>query len=603
MTMSTPIPPLSFDPRVTLAMSMHAGPGVYALLVGSGISMGAGVLTGWGVLTQLVRQMAATEASTELPIDFDVERWWTTKYPGVEIGYGSVLEAAGISPSDRRRLLEPFFVATDQDRDEGKKVPAPAHEAIAQLVKRGTVRVIVTTNFDDLLEQALQDMGVPIQVIAAPDMIAGCEPLRHSACSVIKVHGDYKRIDLLNTEAELDRYHNDLDQLLDVVFDEYGIIVSGWSADWDTALVAAIRRTKSRRYPLYWSAVGPLGDNARTIVGARRGTLIANAPADEFFPDLSNRLSLLDRLATPPLTRDLAIARLKRCLPDPVRRIDLRDLVDNEVSRVRRYLDTRESRPEAPINWQAEVDAALREVDTLLHLIVNGVLLDAHHTHDDLWVWVIEQLIRGYPRRLTGSGMHLEWEKFALFPGYMVLKAASFAAVEAGRDDLLLRLHCDARKPALLGDFTRAGYSRTEICAVEALYDADVVADGLGEALTAKYGRFPYSVPVRQVLEPLFLTFVGDTDSFDLLAVRTEYRIALLQRFGLAMEAAMDVICADALCSSEHFDREGRWTPEEDFMVAGKTDLWVESLHLRDEDVLLQEMRALTESAKNRHSL
>lgn len=42
-------PTLGVDPRVALATSMHAAPGVYAVLVGSGMSSAAGILTGCGL--------------------------------------------------------------------------------------------------------------------------------------------------------------------------------------------------------------------------------------------------------------------------------------------------------------------------------------------------------------------------------------------------------------------------------------------------------------------------------------------------------------------------------------------------------------------------
>ena len=41
------------SPLVSLATSMHSQPGVYAVLLGSGVSTGAGLLTGWGVVTEL----------------------------------------------------------------------------------------------------------------------------------------------------------------------------------------------------------------------------------------------------------------------------------------------------------------------------------------------------------------------------------------------------------------------------------------------------------------------------------------------------------------------------------------------------------------------
>ncbi len=482
-----------------------------------------------------------------------------------------------------------------------RRCPPPAHDAIAQLVKRGTVRVIVTTNFDDLIEQALLRLNIAPQVIAAPDMIAGCEPLRHSACTIIKVHGDYKRIDLLNTDAELEAYEHDLDDLLDCIFDEYGLLTSGWSADWDKALVAAVRRAKSRRYPLYWSTVGALGDNAHSIVDARRGGVIENAAADEFFPDLVTRLELLDRMATPPLTRDLAIARLKRCLPDPVRRLELRDLLDGEVERVRAYLDTRSRTPTPgkPVDWQDEIDTALREVDTLLHLVATGgIALDTQRAHDDLWIWTVEQLMRGYPRRLSGGSVHIEWGKFTLFPAYMVLKAASFATTQARRDDLLIRLHRDATKPAPPDTFNSAGHIQVEVTAAQELYDVYVLTDGVYEALKSKYGPFTYTVPVRRILEPILLPFVGDPSSFELLALRTEYRISLLHRFLLPFEAQAHGLYADALRSYEHFDRADGWMPDEDFAAAGVHKVWIDTLGLKGEEPIREAAQALAEVAK-----
>ncbi|VBA43453.1 hypothetical protein LAUMK136_05093 [Mycobacterium attenuatum] len=49
----------ALSPAVMLATSMHAMPGVYAVLLGSGVSTGAGIPTGWGVITELVRAVAA----------------------------------------------------------------------------------------------------------------------------------------------------------------------------------------------------------------------------------------------------------------------------------------------------------------------------------------------------------------------------------------------------------------------------------------------------------------------------------------------------------------------------------------------------------------
>lgn len=47
--------------------------------------------------------------------------------------------------------------------------PSAAHRAAAHLVKRRAVRVILTLNFDRLVETALQDVGIqPVIVSSRP---------------------------------------------------------------------------------------------------------------------------------------------------------------------------------------------------------------------------------------------------------------------------------------------------------------------------------------------------------------------------------------------------------------------------------------------------
>lgn len=324
---------------------MHAQPGVYALL-GSGVSTDSGVPTGWGVLRQLVLRAAAASDAPLNPAadDAAIEGWWRDHGSG-GLGYSALLEALGQTPAMRRAILAGFFEPTDDDRNEGLKVPGPAHYAIAELVARGAVRVILTTNFDRLIEQALEVRGIFPQVLAGEAAIAGMEPLVHARCTLVKLHGDYASLDQRNTEEELRTYDSNQRQLLDRVFDEYGVITSGWSADWDYALVASLEESASRRYPIFWAQVGHLGDAGRRLVGAKRAVLANNLPAAELFEGLVTRLQALDDLAVPPLSAGIAIARLKRALPDPVRYIELQDLVDAELAKLNGLL---EDRPQLP---------------------------------------------------------------------------------------------------------------------------------------------------------------------------------------------------------------------------------------------------------------
>ena len=55
------------DPLHSLAFSMQANRGVYAVLMGSGISKAAGIPTGWDVTLDLVRKLAAVRNETPEP--------------------------------------------------------------------------------------------------------------------------------------------------------------------------------------------------------------------------------------------------------------------------------------------------------------------------------------------------------------------------------------------------------------------------------------------------------------------------------------------------------------------------------------------------------
>lgn len=314
----------------SLAFSLYSGTGIHALLLGSGISRSSGIPTGWDIVEDLIRKVAVIEGKScgENPAAWFVETY------GKEPGYTELLEAAAKTSSERMALLRAYFEPNEEERESGKKAPTPAHHAIARLVTDGYIRVIVTTNFDRLMERALEAAGVVPSVIASPDSILGAAPLSQSRCTVIKVHGDYLDTRLKNTPDEVGIYDDAMNRLLDQVLDEYGLIVCGWSADWDDALRAAIERCPNRRYATYWSAFGQVTGAAQRLCDNRGAQIIQGMGADEFFGKLAEKVAALKDLdAQHPLTARMAVATLKRYLADDKDRIRLHDLVLGEADK------------------------------------------------------------------------------------------------------------------------------------------------------------------------------------------------------------------------------------------------------------------------------
>ena len=310
------------DPVHSLAFSMQANPGVYALLLGSGASTAAGIPTGWDVTLDLIRKLARLNGESCEPAP---EAWYRNKY-GEGPDYSELLDQLAPAPAERQQLLRSYFEPNEQEQEDGLKWPTSSHRAIAQLAAGGFVKVIVTTNFDRLMETALNEVGVVPTVLSSPDQVKGSLPLIHTQCCVLKIHGDYLDTRILNTPAELEEYTEEFDILLARIFDEFGLVVCGWSAAWDTALRNALYRVPSRRFTTYWAAHGGQpGDEAQHLIQHRQAQVVSINSADDFFQAIQEHVQSLEEFSRPhPLSTAAAVGSLKRYLPDDGYRIRMR---------------------------------------------------------------------------------------------------------------------------------------------------------------------------------------------------------------------------------------------------------------------------------------
>ncbi|HNP36250.1 MAG TPA: SIR2 family protein [Woeseiaceae bacterium] len=322
---------LSGDPLTQLSFSLYENKGVFALLLGSGISRAADIPTGWEITLDLIRRVAKAQGVEDQP---DWAAWYR-ELAGEEPNYSALLEELASSPGERRSILHSYIEPTPEEQEEGKKTPTEAHQAIAELVSDGYVRVIVTTNFDRLLENALREAGVEPTIIASADTLAGAEPFSHSSCYILKLHGDYKDARILNTEEELRGYPAEYDTLLDRLFDEHGLVVAGWSGEWDHALRTALLRAPNRRYPVYWAARGDLTDGAKEIISHRQARMVSIKDADSFLSGVLQRVKTLAQThRQSPISTELLINSTKRYLGKAEYRIRLDELFEAETNRL-----------------------------------------------------------------------------------------------------------------------------------------------------------------------------------------------------------------------------------------------------------------------------
>ena len=516
-------PGVALDPMVALATSVHASPGVYALLLGSGVSTGAGVLTGWQVVTDLVRRVAVAAAPEDIDAASEVgdnpEVWWARHGDGQPLGYSTLLGGLARTPAARQALLAGFFEPTDDDRDRDLKVPSRAHRAIAQLVARGAVRVILTTNFDRLTERALEDAGVPPQILHRPEQLSSATPLAHARVTVIKLHGDYADLEQRNTVDELAEYPEDLAAYVGRVLDEYGLIVSGWSAEWDTALVRTLEEMRSRRYPLFWSSYGTIGDDAQRLIAQHGAVSLVGQAADELFTGLANRLDALDRLATVPITTDLAVEQLKRALPDPRRRIELFDLVDSQVQRLVSQINDRTRHPLGGMPLDEQRNAYEAESSSAARLLATGAF-HGDTSQTPVWVGALQRLMsaRG---PFGGSSFNEQSESMRHYPALLCLWAMGIGAILGKHEHLLARLFLDAKWTPIFGD-------QTAQSAVQCLNPVRIVFADDDRAPNGARWMYPQSHHIRAESRDALRGLEPDDAAYEAACDRLEYLASLV---------------------------------------------------------------------------
>ncbi|MFE9684069.1 SIR2 family protein [Streptomyces sp. NPDC006285] len=439
----------STEPYVSLALGLRAVPGGYAVLFGAGASVSAGMLSAWGVQCDLIRQIASIDG-VEIPDGDDGPYDWYVERFKREPAYDTLLAGLSVTASGRQALLRSYFEPDEAEREQGIKQPADAHRALARLVADGHIRVIITLNFDHLIEDALREAGLRPTIIRRPSDLTGMIPLHAQRQGVvIHLHGDYLDPDSMrNTPEELEKYEQEVDKLLDQVFDEYGLIIAGWSATYDPALVNALKRCPTRRFDTYWADPYPLSSAATELLKQRRGTYVP-ADADRFLTRTADAVTALaERNRANPHNIATAIATAKRELRSDGPAINLHDTLRREAARLADHplrtatadvpqpeLETERER--RCIVWEAETEtlAALAAVTAYW----------GNDTTDRYWFADVERLATV----TLGTGKK-PLNDLRRAPATLLLHGAGVAAVAAERWPLAARLLTGPRAEDML---------------------------------------------------------------------------------------------------------------------------------------------------------
>ena len=102
---------MAIDNFSALTLSVYNNKGVFALLLGSGVSLEAKIMSGWKVTEDLIKKVAVIQGDI---IPGNAYAWYKDKF-GCEAEYSNLLEQLGKKPSELESLLRPYFEPSEED--------------------------------------------------------------------------------------------------------------------------------------------------------------------------------------------------------------------------------------------------------------------------------------------------------------------------------------------------------------------------------------------------------------------------------------------------------------------------------------------------------
>ena len=184
-----------------------------------------------------------------------------------------------------------------------------------------------------------------------------------------------------------------------------------------------------------------MSPEAQEIIGHRDAISVTIQDADSAMEDLVEKVQALAAVTDQrPADTAVAVAQLKRYLPDPVHRIRLHDLVMGEAEAVSEHVQGLPTSGElTPESYVERMQLYERAMSTLMALLANGAFFSDRAEHDRLWVRCTELLAT---RTQQQAGL-VALIRMQQYPTLLALYSLALGALAADRIDSIARVLTD----------------------------------------------------------------------------------------------------------------------------------------------------------------
>jgi len=246
--------------------------GECVLFVGAGVSTEAGLPGGWELAKALAEAMGRQYNNEPLA---KMAQFYQTRN-----GRPMLLRFL-------KDKLKPAVDFTD-------KSTCPSYRLIARL----PFKLILTTNFDSLIEDMLRSEGMQPNVINFDQDITSYEP---DTAQVLKVHGDFSQAKMVVTTDDYDNYYRDFPRLLDEmksIFAKHTVIFIGYGLE-DVnfrAIHARVRNDLGQFAQKAYAVLGPGFDRDAAESWRQKAVEVIPLYAKDFFAELNYHINLADAI-------------------------------------------------------------------------------------------------------------------------------------------------------------------------------------------------------------------------------------------------------------------------------------------------------------------
>ena len=179
-----------------------------------------------------------------------------------------------------------------------KAHPSSGYVNLALLMSQSMHKVVITTNFDHLLEDSLVQYAQTMPMVIGHEKLASYAMSQTSKPTIIKIHRDLL-LEPINRPGELDKLNSEWEEVLSYLFSQYHPVFIGYAGN-DNSVMDFLNQNVAKfnsdewAYP-YWMIYGsqePEG-KVRKFLDGVNGILIRHKGFDQVFILLCRALNIV----------------------------------------------------------------------------------------------------------------------------------------------------------------------------------------------------------------------------------------------------------------------------------------------------------------------